>query len=153
MDFQNLDPQKLIPEFQKLLLTFDGRIARQDFWIGIVALIVVNLVVGTILGWIGGAFLSGLLSLVMAYPAYCLSLKRSNDLDYPQTYVQAFMAAQVALTVISMFGGLGLGFLFYSILLPILGIAALALLVVLGFFQGTTGPNRYGPDPLASQAA
>ncbi|WP_170181892.1 DUF805 domain-containing protein [Phreatobacter stygius] len=153
MDFQNLDPQKLLPQFQKLLLTFEGRIGRQDFWIGAIALAVVNLIVGWFFGLIGGAFLSGLVSLVLAYPAYCLALKRSNDLDYPQTYVQAFMAFQIALTVISMFGGLGLGVLFFSILLPILGIAALALLVVLGFFQGTNGPNRYGPDPLASQAA
>lgn len=151
MDFQNLDPQKLIPEFQKLLLTFEGRIARQDFWIGIVALFLVNLIVGWFLGLIGGRFLSGLLSLVLTYPTYCLSLKRSNDLDYPQTYVQAFMAVSVAITVMSMFSFFGLGFLTF-VILPIVAIAAIALIVVLGFFQGTTGPNRYGPDPLASQA-
>jgi uncharacterized membrane protein YhaH (DUF805 family) len=28
----------------------------------------------------------------------------------------------------------------------------LALLIELGFRKGTTGPNRYGPDPLGPQA-
>ena len=33
----------------------------------------------------------------------------------------------------------------------LLGIFGLAFLVELGFRKGTTGPNRYGPDPLGSQ--
>jgi uncharacterized membrane protein YhaH (DUF805 family) len=39
---------------------------------------------------------------------------------------------------------------FIAVLL--LGIFALAFLVELGFRKGTTGPNRYGPDPLGSQS-
>jgi uncharacterized membrane protein YhaH (DUF805 family) len=29
-------------------------------------------------------------------------------------------------------------------------VLALALIIELGFRKGTTGPNQYGPDPLAS---
>jgi uncharacterized membrane protein YhaH (DUF805 family) len=37
------------------------------------------------------------------------------------------------------------------IVVILLGIFALAFLVELGFRKGTTGPNRYGPDPLGPQ--
>jgi uncharacterized membrane protein YhaH (DUF805 family) len=161
MDFQNLDPQKLLPEFQKLLMTSDGRIGRQDFWIGAITLGIINLIGQKILGGLGWAifgtfgehFLAGIVGLVCLYPYYCVAVKRSNDLDYPQTYVQVFCAALAVITVLSMFLFFGLAFIVGFIIMPIFAIAALALLVVLGFFQGTQGPNRYGPDPLARQPA
>jgi uncharacterized membrane protein YhaH (DUF805 family) len=37
------------------------------------------------------------------------------------------------------------------IVVILLGIFGLAFLVELGFRKGTTGPNRYGPDPLGPQ--
>ncbi|CEJ11350.1 Inner membrane protein YhaI [bacterium YEK0313] len=146
MDFQNLDPQKLIPQFQKLLLTFEGRIGRQDFWIGMITIAVVNLVVGGILGWIS-SFLSWLVMLVLYYPVYCVSLKRSNDLDYPQIYVQVLVAISIAFMFATQ-----AGFLLW-VLWPVLLLASVAALVLLGFVQGTNGPNRYGPDPLTMQNA
>ena len=146
MDFQNLDPQKLIPQFQKLLLTFEGRIGRQDFWIDMITVAVVNLVIGGILGWIS-SFLSLLVTLVLYYPVYCVSLKRSNDLDYPQIYVQVLVAVSIAFLFVTQ-----VGFLSW-VLLPVLLIASVAALVLLGFVQGTNGPNRYGPDPLTTPNA
>jgi uncharacterized membrane protein YhaH (DUF805 family) len=97
-------------DLQKLFLNGDGRIARQDFWIGIVILIVANIVLGFVAGLVGwavagiwgAAILAGLVGLAMTLPAYFLMVKRSNDRDYPQTYVQALMALNIAFQIKNM---------------------------------------------------
>ena len=148
---------------QHLFLNGDGRIGRQDFWIGMVILIVANIVLGFIAGLVGwaaagiwgAAILAGLVGLAMTLPAYFLLVKRSNDRDYPQTYVQALMALNIAFQIKNMvvpieFGGPSLLSMLFSLAIAVAGLWAL---VDLGFFQGTRGPNRYGPDPLSVPAA
>ncbi|MBX9993100.1 DUF805 domain-containing protein [Phreatobacter oligotrophus] len=145
-------------DFQYLFLNGDGRIPRRDFWIGIAILIVANIVLSVVLGAIGsmvggmwGAIiLIGLAGLAMALPGYFLMVKRSNDRDYPQTYVQALTALNIAFQLQAMvlpmtMGGQSLLANLFSIAIALAGLWAL---VDLGFFQGTRGPNRYGPDPL-----
>ena len=39
--------------------------------------------------------------------------------------------------------------LFYVVGIPV-GLMALVLLIDFGFRRGTAGPNRFGPDPLAT---
>jgi len=148
---------------QHLFLNGDGRIGRQDFWIGMVILIVANIVLGFIAGLVGwaaagiwgAAILAGLVGLAMTLPAYFLLVKRSNDRDYPQTYVQALMALNIAFQIKNMVipievGGPSLLSMLFSLAIAVAGLWAL---VDLGFFQGTRGPNRYGPDPLSVPAA
>ena len=91
----------------------------------------------------------------MTLPAYFLLVKRSNDRDYPQTYVQALMALNIAFQIKNMVipievGGPSLLSMLFSLAIAVAGLWAL---VDLGFFQGTRGPNRYGPDPLSVPAA
>ncbi|HAO00045.1 MAG TPA: anthranilate synthase component I [Planctomycetaceae bacterium] len=96
-------------DFQKLLLTVDGRIGRQTFWIGFAALFVAGMINGLIIGSIS-LILATLVSLALAVPAYCVSIKRSNDRGHPQVYVQGFFIASIAfqvLTLIGVFGFLG----------------------------------------------
>jgi len=148
-------------DFQKLYLNGDVRIGRKDFWIGMVLLILANIVLGFIAGLIGwsvsgiwgAAILTGLVGLAMTLPTYFLMVKRSNDRDYPQTYVQALMALNIAFQLKTMvmpieFGGPSLLSILFSL---VLAVAGLWVLLDLGFFQGTRGPNRYGPDPLAAE--
>ncbi len=150
-------------DLQKLFLNGDGRIGRQDFWIGIVILIVANIVLGFVAGLVGwavagiwgGVILAGLVGLAMTLPAYFLMVKRSNDRDYPQTYVQALMALNIAFQIKNMImpievGGPSLLSLIFSLVIAVAGLWAL---VDLGFLQGTRGPNRYGPDPLETAQA
>lgn len=145
-------------DLQRLFLSGDGRIGRQDFWIGIVILIVINVVLGFvagILGWAvagfwGAIILAGLLGIAMTVPSYFLLVKRSNDRDYPPTYVQALVALNVAFQLKNMvvpaeMGGQSLLSILFSL---VIALAGLWVLVDLGFFQGTRGPNRYGPDPV-----
>lgn len=135
-------------DFQKLLLTVDGRIGRQSFWIGFAALAVVSILNGLIIGAIS-AILAGLVSLALAVPAYCVSIKRSNDRGHPQIYVQAFFIVSILFQLFTLAGIFSLlGLWIASGIGFIIGLAGLWLLIDLGALEGTRGPNAYGPDPL-----
>jgi uncharacterized membrane protein YhaH (DUF805 family) len=150
-------------DLQKLFMTGEGRTARQDFWIGIVILIVANIVLGGVAGFVGwavagiwgAAILAGLVGLAMTVPSYFLLVKRSNDRDYPQTYVQAVVALNIAFQLKNMLMPVSIeSTSFLSIIFSLLiAVAGLWALIDLGFLQGTRGPNKYGPDPLETQQA
>lgn len=147
-------------DLQKTLLTFDGRIARQEFWIGVVCLIIVNIVAALVIGgiFVGlfgiavGGFVLLLLSLALAVPGYAVLVKRSNDRGHPQVYVQALTAANVAFSVVNFFQTIsssqpGILMMLVAVVMTVAGLWAL---IDLGCLRGTKGPNQYGPDPLAS---
>ncbi|WP_439573435.1 DUF805 domain-containing protein [Phreatobacter sp.] len=149
-------------DLQYIFLNGDGRIHRQDFWIGLVILIVANVVGGFVaglIGWIiagvvGGAILSGLVGLALVVPAYFLLIKRSNDRCHPQTYVQALVAISLAYQLKNMVIPVQLDSIsLLSVLFTLaVGLAGLWALIDLGFMRGTVGPNTYGPDPLEAPA-
>ena len=70
-----------------LLTTTEGRIGRQQWWIGIVVLIVVSIVASIILSIISFgnptifAWLAVVLNLALIWPSYCLGIKRRHDRD------------------------------------------------------------------------
>jgi uncharacterized membrane protein YhaH (DUF805 family) len=113
--------------WKQLLLSYDGRISRQPYWLGTLALVVVAVAVGVVLTLLSGEE-SGQLSsfvaqLAILYPALCLSMKRWHDRNKSGWWV-----------LIN--------------LIPIIG--GLWTLVECGFLRGTVGSNDYGPDPLAA---
>ena len=114
-------------DWQKLFLTYDGRINRQPFWIGTLVLFGVN-VVGTLIGAaIGGAvgnLIAVIFGLAVLYPSICIAIKRWHDRDKS-------------------------GWWILIVLIPLIGF--IWYLVEVGFLQGTPGPNRFGEDPLAGQ--
>ncbi|QCK85540.1 DUF805 domain-containing protein [Phreatobacter aquaticus] len=143
MNFQNID-------FKKLLLTVDGRIARQDFWIGFAVLFVAGLLNGLIIGSISW-ILASVVSIAMLFPAYCLSIKRSNDRGHPQMYVQGFFAYNFAVQILTLVGIIGFLGSFIAMLLGLIALGlAIWMLVDLGFLEGTKGPNQYGADPVST---
>ncbi|HZY68053.1 MAG TPA: DUF805 domain-containing protein [Devosia sp.] len=147
-----------------------GRISRQEWWIGVVVLVVIAVVLNFILGMIMGgampsveqladpayvsaylqrmAWQSFIIGLLVAYPYIALSVKRRHDrdnngLDAIGLIVLSLLWSLVqALGLIQSTSGVAtvIGFVF--------GIYAVYLLVQLGFLKGTTGSNSYGPDPL-----
>ncbi|MBL8570759.1 MAG: DUF805 domain-containing protein [Phreatobacter sp.] len=140
-------------DFQKLLLTVDGRIGRQTFWIGFAALIVAGMLNGLIIGSIS-LILATLVSLALAVPAYCVSIKRSNDRGHPQMFVQGFFIASIAFQVLTLTGIFGfLGYFIAGLFGLVIGAAAIWLLIDLGALEGTKGANAYGPDPLETVQA
>lgn len=107
----------------------------------------------------------GLISFViLAYPSYALSLKRRQDRDNNGLDLKIYYGLTVVMLLVQAVGigyapaevpGLP-GVMVPTPSLPLVivgfavGIAALYLLIVMGFLKGTPGPNTYGPDPLAA---
>lgn len=127
-----------------LFTSFEGRINRQKWWLGLVALIIVQWIVYIVIGLIfGGGIVAGV------------------DPNNPEAAMQAVRMMSIPLIIVV------LVFLWPSLALytkrwhdrgksgwwtliafvPIIG--GIWLLVELGFLRGTEGPNLYGPDPLA----
>ena len=171
------------------LTTTTGRIGRQRWWIGtlIVAVIyvVISLLILPMVGFgipnptvvpaadgnpaaINDMILAGVrnagwagvvMTLIFAYPAYALGVKRRHDRD---SNGMDFIIYLILAVILQLTQALGLGYeavqvgtavvaapnTLFSVLAAIVGILAIYLLVVVGFLKGTTGPNRYGPDPL-----
>ncbi len=115
-------------DWKYLYTSFEGRIGRQQMWMGIVVLIVISIVLAVldmILGTrtdSGIGILGGIFSVICIFPSLALYAKRWHDRGKS-------------------------GWWTLIILVPIIG--GLWLLIELGFLKGTEGPNQYGADPLA----
>jgi uncharacterized membrane protein YhaH (DUF805 family) len=135
-------------DWKNLFLSFEGRINRQPFWLGLLALIILTWILEFILFAIFGVSMMpvmdpnatpeaaaaaaaasmskmiaplGILVLLTLWPSLAMYTKRWHDRDKS-------------------------GWWTLIILVPIIG--SIWLLVELGFLRGTDGPNRFGDDPL-----
>ncbi len=129
-----------------LFFSFNGRINRAKWWVGILVLFVVQMVLWALLGTVFGLSamsnvdpndaaaieammeqMSGMiipmiiLIAVMLYPSLAVYTKRWHDRNKS-------------------------GWWSLIVLIPMVG--AIWLIVELGVLRGTDGENRYGPDPL-----
>lgn len=116
-------------DWKYLFTSFDGRINRGKFWAGVGVLIAVALVaglidmlLGTTMGQGGFGIVSLLASLASIYFALALYAKRWHDRDKS-------------------------GWWSLILFIPLIGFVW--WIVECGILEGTRGPNRYGPDPLA----
>ena len=138
-----------------LLHSFDGRIGRKTFWIAMAVVTAAEILGHFAAEAIQGDRLSAIVDLVFTYPEFAIAAKRGQDRNMPLAVVGTFFAAGVVLDLITVLGLSGTAdqpsTLSLAIALPFT-VFGLALLVELGFRKGTTGPNRYGPDPLAPQS-
>lgn len=152
-----------------LLTTTEGRIGRQQWWIGIVALIVVSIIASIVLGILSFgngavmAWFSVLINLALIWPSYCVGIKRRHDRDNNGTDLKILIAGSVLLNLLTAtgigtstteMGGVMVPVpsIWLGALNLIFAIFAIYMLVQLGFLKGTTGPNSYGPDPLDGAA-
>lgn len=156
-----------------LFLSFDGRIARGQWWIGVIALFVVLLVLSIIIGTLFGAgffgsLLTFLLSLAALYPAIALATKRLADRGKPPMPRLAFFYGPgLLLSLLSAFnigyrpadmggmtgmpgmpaGDVMVPGMLVTILMFLSLIAFVWALIELGILRGDDGPNAYGPPP------
>ena len=151
-----------------LLTTSEGRIGRQKWWIGVVAMIVVGIIASIVIGIIsfGNATIFGwlvvLLNLALLWPSYNIGIKRRHDRDNDGMDLKIMLGVSVLLNILTATGigssvvDIGGGVmmpqpaLWLTILNLLFAVFAIYMLVQLGFLKGTTGANTYGSDPLGT---
>ena len=107
-------------------VTFSGRACRSEYWLWVLFAMIGGLVTlavdAAIFGYHGGVSpLNGIFSLATFLPGLAVAARRLHDTDRTAWWL----------------------------LLVLTGIGAI-LLIIWFCFKGTSGPNRFGPDPLAS---
>lgn len=149
----------------KLFFSFQGRITRQQFWTGILALLAATLVLRIALSLLEPAMGVGLMvSLPLFFIYAALLCKRLQDRDRdPALWLAVYLLPLVALAVLRNLGleetQLSLGLLperlsgvvvqTPALVVTWIAIAMSAWAVYdLGTQRGSQGENRYGTDPL-----
>jgi uncharacterized membrane protein YhaH (DUF805 family) len=136
-----------------LLSSFEGRISRKTFWIGIAVLIVAELAGYLIAQALQGDRLSAIVDLAFIYSEFAIAAKRAHDRDLPIWILIVFFAGGAVLdllTVLEVSGAKDQPTLLSLMIAVPFTVLLVALLIELGFRRGTIGPNQYGPDPVAS---
>jgi uncharacterized membrane protein YhaH (DUF805 family) len=144
--------------FQHVLLSFNGRIRRQHFWIGWL----ICLGAGVVLGWI--PLLGTLLSIALIWPNLAISVKRLHDMGQSGWLIVIPWIAGIG-GVIAAFMTVGVAALtsgyvntddpaaVLAIIGPMFGILGIVALIQLGFLlwigisDSQRGENRFGPNP------
>lgn len=148
-------------DFNYLFTSFDGRINRKPYWLGVlvivVAAIVVSIVFGAVLGFESRGFrvASFLIQLAFLYPGAALMAKRLHDRNRPTWWIAIALVPAVLQGLLGALGVIG-DPLNQNALDYLLGLVMFVIgvwfLIELGFLRGTLGANAYGPDPLEGQA-
>jgi uncharacterized membrane protein YhaH (DUF805 family) len=143
-------------DWNYLLWRFDGRIGRQTFWIAFLTVAAVEIVFHLTAYSSGALRLIPVISLAFGYPETAVLVKRGHDGDIPTWVPVAFYAYSAVIDFLFMIGADGTkddqGSLM-TVLSILWAVFALGLIVGLGCRKGTSGPNRFGPDPLGPRIA
>jgi len=137
-----------------LLNSFDGRISRQTFWIGIAVLLVAEITAHLAAEAIQGDRLRAIVDLAFTYPEFAIAAKRAHDRDLPIWILIVFFGGGAVLdllTVLDLTGSTEQPSVLSLFIAVPFTVLLVALMIELGLRRGTIGPNRFGPDPVASQ--
>lgn len=135
-----------------LYTSLEGRISRKPYWLATLLMIALCAPVQFFLLWAAGPSIPILFGLLLIYPSFALAVKRAHDRGRPTGLIVAFFGLVILLNVIQLLGVGGWPGAARVLFLTVsaLWFAAMIFFIIdLGFFRGTRGPNRYGPDPLA----
>lgn len=111
------------------LLSIEGRVPRSWYWLRFILPYIGLMIVAVLLDFMFGTYdpeqgigmISGLLGLAALWPSIATGVKRLHDRNRS-------------------------GWFYLILLVPIVGF--FYWLIDIGILKGTTGPNRFGPDPL-----
>ena len=145
-------------DFQKAMLSFDGRLRRSHFWIAWAILFAIGFVVGMLP-------VINLLGIVLLWPHLAIGVKRFQDMGKPGwliaiPYVASVVAWIAAFIMVGASAIMNAAALdaedpaaFIATFGPALGILAANCLLSLVFWlwmglaDSQRGDNRYGPNP------
>jgi uncharacterized membrane protein YhaH (DUF805 family) len=148
---------------RNLFLSLNGRIGRGQFWLGIIAIWAVTWA----LEWAFGIpiaddpatsrlrIIDFVIELVMIYPTAAIAAKRLHDRGQPAAYVWVLVAAFIVVQAGDLAGYFdnAAPMTWLKLIVEIVVAAVvLGFLIELGFRRGTSGPNRYGPDPAGERS-
>lgn len=148
----------------ELLTSFDGRIRRGQYWLGVIVLVVVVVILFAVIAMIFGdssfaRLLSLLITLGLLYPWLALGTKRLADRGQPpMPKLAIFVAPGLLLTLIDTFRigyrtipGFEGGEMMPGTPSMIIGFISLGVgiwaLIELGILKGDPEANAYGPPP------
>jgi uncharacterized membrane protein YhaH (DUF805 family) len=103
-------------------VNFSGRASRSEFWFWILFGVIFSIIANVIDAVIGIPVISAVVALALLLPNISISVRRLHDIDRTGWWF---------LLVLTVIGSI--------------------LLIVWACFKGTSGPNTYGPDPLAGR--
>lgn len=138
----------------QLFTSVDGRIPRQMYWLGIVAITVIGLPTIGLAAYLGGGTAGAIANLFFLWCGFALSAKRAQDRGRHYLFVAAYFALLAFVTSLSanqskMMGRMAAEPSPFLIVVSLLFVSyVIFLFIELGLRRGTVGPNRYGPDPL-----
>lgn len=136
-----------------LLNSFEGRISRKTFWIGMAVLVSAEMLGHFVAQALQGDRLSAIVDLAFTYPEFAIAVKRAHDRDLPIWILIVFFGGGALLdllTVLELTGSDDQPSVLSLVIAVPFTVLLVALLIELGFRRGTIGPNQYGPDPVAS---
>jgi uncharacterized membrane protein YhaH (DUF805 family) len=117
-------------EVLKKYVDFSGRARRKEFWMFVlintvisIVLSIVDFIIGTYNQSVGLGLLSGIYFLAVLLPSLAVTVRRLHDTDRS-------------------------GWWIFISLLPVAGGI---ILIVFNAHEGTSGDNKYGPDPKAAE--
>jgi uncharacterized membrane protein YhaH (DUF805 family) len=137
-----------------LLNSFEGRISRKTFWIGMAVLVSAEILGHLVAQTLQGDRLSAIVDLAFTYPEFAIAAKRAHDRDLPIWILILFFGSGAVLdllTVLELTGSTDQPSVLSLFIAVPFTVLLVALLIELGFRRGTLGPNQYGPDPVASR--
>jgi uncharacterized membrane protein YhaH (DUF805 family) len=148
-------------DFNYLFTSFEGRINRKPYWLGVIILVAISLVVTLLLALVVGMqgrsfmILTFVIQLVFLYPSAALMVKRLQDRNRPAWFAALILVPLILQGITNILGITGnpmnQGMLDYLFMAWIF-IVGIWFFIELGCLRGTVGDNQYGPDPLAGRA-
>jgi uncharacterized membrane protein YhaH (DUF805 family) len=164
MDSKLFDPQLIIEIFRRNVtehyFDMNGRVSRAEFWLFVLACVVVTLIasiVGSIVGF--GGLLGAVANLALLLPLAGIGARRLQDtgknggmvwLFVLPTGINLLINAWFYLTISSVFGWYGsvyYGWYWPVRLLSLIGLIAGIYIAYLCAQPGTSGQNAFGPEP------
>lgn len=130
--------------------SFEGRASRSEFWWFALFMLLINVAVNLVSGFLpsaAGNGLSALVSLVFLLPNIGVTARRLHDRNLSGWWQLAPIVPAIPLLAMLFTMSVAEAAL---VLVCLLAAAAGIWLFVMLILPGTPGPNRFGPDPLRS---
>jgi uncharacterized membrane protein YhaH (DUF805 family) len=146
-----------------LFTSFEGRIGRKPFWLGVILLVVVGIAILFASLVITGErdyqvirLTAFVITVALLYPLTAVGVKRLHDRGRPGYTAAFFIIPWLLHHALNLVGVTGdptsvnvVDVAFYLINLVLM----IWFIIDLGVLRGVQGPNPYGPDPNATAAA